>query len=211
MLPDAPQVMKVPHLRNLYARVAASDDLAQKRSHQLRGFGFSHDGSSTSLLRFLRGRAFDFPKGDPQRLDVVAFLMAFDSGLAPAVGQQVTLAPGPAQGLALARVALLSEQASRSTDPACELIVKGTDNGEPRGWLRLASGGFRSDRSGEPIYPLKRLIDIAMGSATVPASPLTFTCVPPGAGVRMGLDRDEDGIFDRDEMDAGRNPANPAG
>ncbi len=211
MLPAALQAMKTPHLRSLYARVATPDAVSRKVGPQLRGFGFSHDGNSVSLLRFFSGRAFDFPKGDPQRLDVIAFLMAFDSDLAPAVGQQVTLAPGPAQRLALARVALLAEQAGSGTEPACELIVKGTYNGESRGWLRLASGGFRSDRNSEPVYPLKRLIEIATGSATVPASPLTFTCVPPGSGTRMGLDRDEDGIFDRDEVDAGRSPTNPAG
>ena len=28
---------------------------------------------------------------------------------------------------------------------------------------------------------------------------LTFTCVPPGSGFRIGIDRDEDGIYDADE------------
>ena len=28
---------------------------------------------------------------------------------------------------------------------------------------------------------------------------ITFTCVPPGSGVRIGIDRDEDGILDADE------------
>ena len=28
---------------------------------------------------------------------------------------------------------------------------------------------------------------------------LTFTCVPPGSGFRIGIDRDEDGIYDTDE------------
>jgi len=33
--------------------------------------------------------------------------------------------------------------------------------------------------------------------------------VPVGSGDRMGIDRDEDGYFDRDELDAGSNPADP--
>jgi hypothetical protein len=28
---------------------------------------------------------------------------------------------------------------------------------------------------------------------------VTLTCVPPGSGVRIGIDRDEDGILDGDE------------
>src|SRR6185436_3752886 len=36
---------------------------------------------------------------------------------------------------------------------------------------------------------------------------LTYTCVPPGSGVRSGIDRDEDGALDRDEIDAATDPA----
>jgi hypothetical protein len=33
--------------------------------------------------------------------------------------------------------------------------------------------------------------------------------VPPGSGTRIGVDRDGDGFFDRTELDAGSNPADP--
>ncbi len=39
---------------------------------------------------------------------------------------------------------------------------------------------------------------------------VTFTLVPAGSESRIGVDRDEDGFFDRDELDAGSNPADPA-
>jgi hypothetical protein len=38
---------------------------------------------------------------------------------------------------------------------------------------------------------------------------LTYTCVPPGEGNRLALDRDGDTLFDRDEIDAGTDPADP--
>ena len=38
---------------------------------------------------------------------------------------------------------------------------------------------------------------------------LTYTAVPPGGSLRAGVDRDEDGYFDRDEIDAGSDPADP--
>jgi len=34
--------------------------------------------------------------------------------------------------------------------------------------------------------------------------------VPPGSGIRIGIDRDLDGFYDRDELDAGSDPADPA-
>ena len=33
--------------------------------------------------------------------------------------------------------------------------------------------------------------------------------MPPGSGMRAGIDRDEDGFLDRDELDAGSDPADP--
>ena len=38
---------------------------------------------------------------------------------------------------------------------------------------------------------------------------MTFTCVPPGSGLRIGIDRDDDGIFDRDELDRCGDPNDP--
>jgi hypothetical protein len=46
--------------------------------------------------------------------------------------------------------------------------------------------------------------------AQTPGQELTFTCVPPGSGLRMGIDRDEDGVYDGDEIAAGSDPADPA-
>jgi hypothetical protein len=45
--------------------------------------------------------------------------------------------------------------------------------------------------------------------AQVPGQATTFTCMPPGSGVRVALDRDEDGQFNRDEFIAGTDAANP--
>jgi hypothetical protein len=38
---------------------------------------------------------------------------------------------------------------------------------------------------------------------------VTFTCVPPGSGERIGVDRDGDGAWDGDERDAHTDPADP--
>jgi len=45
--------------------------------------------------------------------------------------------------------------------------------------------------------------------ALTPGQELTYTCVPPGSGDRAGIDRDEDGVFDLDEVAASTDPGNP--
>src|SRR5206468_212332 len=67
------------------------------------------------------------------------------------------------------------------------------------------AGTFRSDRASEAL-----LSDAALRAVAASAGQeLTYTCVPPGSGVRVGVDRDEDGYFDRDEILAGSDPADP--
>ena len=89
----------------------------------------------------------------------------------------------------------------------CDLVVKGTVGGEQRSYLlNHVSGQFESDRAAEPA-----LSDAALRAlANTAGQELTYTCAPPGSGTRMALDRDEDGFFDTDEIDAGTDPADPA-
>src|SRR5262249_1664856 len=47
------------------------------------------------------------------------------------------------------------------------------------------------------------------GVAGMPGQEVTYTCVPPGSGERIGIDRDEDGFFDQDEVLGGSDPADP--
>lgn len=69
---------------------------------QVRGTGYIHDGSTDTLFRFFTADVFqnpgllfdednvEFNGGEPQRRDVEQAMLAFDSDLAPIVGQQVT-------------------------------------------------------------------------------------------------------------------------
>ncbi len=220
--------MKIAHLRNLYQKVGmfgmpsvsffnAGNNLFA--SNQIRGFGFLHDGSVDTVFRFLQATVFNnangvgFTGGDTQRRQVEQFLLAFDSDLAPIVGQQVTLTStnsavaGPRINLLLARAGTaFTSLVLGGTVTECDVVVKGTVSGEARGWLRQSNGTFISDRASEAA-----ISDSALRAfASVPGQELTYTCVPPGSGTRIGIDRDEDGFRDRTEIDAGTDPANPA-
>jgi hypothetical protein len=207
-----PQMFKVPHLRNMYQKVgmfgmptvpffgmAGSPDLGP----QVRGFGFLHDGSVDTLERF--HSAIVFSTSPAQEVQLEAFMMAFDSNLRPIVGQQVTLTSANAMLMPVTTRLNLLEARAAAVPSECQVVVKGTVAGEQRGWYRLAGGSYRSDRAIEPLLTSAAIRLLA----NVVGQDLTYTCAPPGSGERIGVDRDEDGFFDRDEIDGGSDPADP--
>jgi len=139
------------------------------------------------------------------------FMLAFPSDLAPVVGQQVTDSGAPVVDVTN-RITLLRQRAAASFTSQvlggvvteCDLIVKGVYGGEARGWRFVpGAGNYQSDRAAETPYTQGQLDAIAdLGDA------LTYTCAPPGSGVRMGIDEDLDGFRDRDEIDAFTSPRN---
>ena len=198
---------KIPHLRNLYTKVgmfgAIEGTLAGQPEvivgDQVRGFGFQHDASISTIdvilhhpSAFITGG--DFLHGDDKaqkRADLQNFLFTLDTGFKPAVGQQVTVQTGnrqrdPAQ---FARLELLINQARRG---AGDLIAKGIWDGAQRGALMLSSGAFETDRAADGLVSQAQLFERG--------GTLTFTLVPYGNGLRMGIDRDLDGFRDNDGL-----------
>jgi DNA-binding beta-propeller fold protein YncE len=228
---NAPQFMKVPHLRNMYQKVGMFgvpntfqlpidrpppfpptgsslppplNDVSFQ-GDQIKGFGFSHNGDRDTLFRFFGSTAFvqrpvtdPFPnpggippnaEGIGIRRSLEAFSMAFDSNLAPIVGQQVTLNHHNAAAVA-ARIELLKQRAALAE---CELVVRGVVDGREVGFLYMPETDTfaRDRRRGSPLS------DTALRELAG-ETPLTFTAVPPGTGRRIALDRDSDGKLDGD-------------
>ncbi|MCP3101699.1 hypothetical protein LZ198_22735 [Myxococcus sp. K15C18031901] len=203
------QFPKVPHMRNLYQKVGmfGAPFAAGKQPEdpflgdQIRGFGFNSDGSIPTLLTFIHGFDFDpifnpvgiplTPEGHQAKLDMEQFMLAFDSNLAPIVGQQVTLTASNASAVGT-RIDLLIARANAGE---CDMVAKGRLGGYDVGFLYVGNGRFVSDRSGVPPIPTATL----RGATLSANGQLTFTCVPLGSGQRIGLDRDLDGVLDGDE------------
>ena len=64
---------------------------------QVTGFGLLHDGTFDTVVSFLRLDVFLFPGRTEAEKDITrrlleSYIMAFDTGMAPAVGRQVTIA-----------------------------------------------------------------------------------------------------------------------
>jgi hypothetical protein len=189
--------MKIPHLRNLYQKVGMFRGDGAAAGPQVRGFGFTHDGGADTVFHFLGGRPFTLAESERRQLE--AFLLAYDSNLAPVVGQQVT-GLGPE---ATARADLLRARAAAGD---CDLIATAVLDGAARSWVQGAGGLLVGDRAGDAP------VDHATLRARVAGqdAPPTYTCVPPGSGVRAAIDRDRDGFLDGDEREAGADPADAA-
>ncbi len=196
------QDIKVPQLRNMYKKTGFAD---VPGAINTRGFGFTHDGGIDSLFDFLLAPVFTFASGaagNNQRRDVESFLHAFDTGMAPAVGYQITF-DGVNNGNATlrARVDTLRTQTAANAD----VIAKGRVDGQPRGWLYVGLDQWQPDKAGDSHLTTSELIALAALGSEV-----TISGVPFGSGNRMGIDRDRDTYPDGDELDAGSDPGNPA-
>jgi DNA-binding beta-propeller fold protein YncE len=219
-----PQLFKVPHLRNLYQKIGMFGNPASGgalggnhdfKGDQVRGFGFLHDGAIDTVFRFHNGPTFSVlftgegnggfpegPEGEVLRRQVEAFILAFPTNLAPIVGQQITLtaSSSPAVG---SRVDLLLQRADAGE---CDLVAKTELLDEELGFIYIGTGLFKTDRR-----TLPPITDAGLRLlATHADHPVTYTCVPPGSGQRIGVDRDGDGFWDGDERDAHSDPADPS-
>lgn len=199
---DEPQSIKIPQLRNLYQKTGFS--IASLTN--TRGFGFGHDGADATLIDFFHRRVFEFAAGaagEQQRRDIEAFMFSFSTDVHPAIGQQVTLdATNKNDSATLARVNQLLAIAATNQVGA---VVKGRIGGLQRGAYYLGNGRFQTDRASEQLTSQQLVAGIGAGSEG------TLTIVPYESRIRIGIDRDGDGRYDRDELDQGRDPANPNG
>ncbi|HKX28250.1 MAG TPA: hypothetical protein VJ302_11180 [Blastocatellia bacterium] len=193
------QIVKIPHLRNVYTKIgmfgnpklnsSEAPDSGQT-DNQIRGFGFVHDGSIDTVFRFLTGNAFmptpdlGFPVENPDgtRRDVEQFIFAFDSDLAPIVGQQVTLScanaasAGPRLDLFIQRAETpFVSKALGGSVKECRLAAQVSIGGRLKAlFYNPGSKKFVSDDG--TIH----LSDGALRAlAAIPGREVTYTCLPP--------------------------------
>jgi DNA-binding beta-propeller fold protein YncE len=202
--------MKIPHLRNVYQKVgkfggevAALQGGGGFLGDQVRGFGLSHDADVPGPVEFASG--FVFAGIDPADLpgtSVGEFLLALDTGMAPAVGQQVTIGASPPDE----RLERLDVLVTRDVANDCDLTFAGSVGGEPRVGSVLPRGRVVLDDSEDAALDPKDLLAIAAAAG----GEQTYTCRPPGTGTVSTIDRDSDGVFNRDEVREGTDPFDAA-
>lgn len=201
--------IKVPQTRNVFEK----DGFNTTQLANTAGFGFLHDGSVDSIERFVSEPVFNL-NSTQEVADMVAFMLAFSGSELPAgsttspleppggtsldthaaVGKQTTLRsfanPDPNQ------LSLITTFISLANTNKVGLIVKGRSGGVPRGWAYVGSNNFQSDHLGQTITAANLQALAAAGSE------LTYTIVPKGSELRLGIDADANGVFDFDEAPA---------
>lgn len=190
----------------------------QHTGDQIRGFGFTHDGSADTIFRFHNvigflprppGTVTPLDPGNGFHLDITPeamitrrqleqFVLVFDSNFFPIMGQQVTLTADNAATVG-PRIDLMI---ARSNLGECDLIAS---RNNAKGFLYLGDGTFKTNESDKAPWSDSKLRSKAKNDNTV-----TYTCAPPGSGIRIALDRDEDGALNGDELKAGSDPADAA-
>ncbi|MDF1763102.1 MAG: hypothetical protein P1U57_06800 [Oleibacter sp.] len=205
---ETTQDMKVAHLRNVYTRVGMyglklreRTSTAKQLGPQVTGFGISHDGAIDTLENFLSLNVFHVDT--PDIPEVMDFVTQMPTGLAPIVGQQVTLNLLSQKDVGLVEImmqqALLHTQSGGPRKQQCDLIANGVMGGELKSWMFNSRGEFVDANGDASSFSRLRF------SSFIPGNSITFTCAAPGSGQRLAFDRDEDGIFDfADEETSGR-------
>jgi hypothetical protein len=159
---------------------------------QIRGFGFTGDGSTDTIFRFLTAAVFaptsnsGFPQTNPDatRQAVEQYLLAFDTDLAPIVGQQVTLtstnsaSAGPRIDLLIQRAgAPFTSKTLNGATTECDLVVQVVQNGRIMSYLYdPAAKNFLPNNVPDPVI---------RALATTPGQEVTYTAATPGSGPRL--------------------------
>jgi hypothetical protein len=124
--------------------------------------------------------------------NLAAFVQCFDTGTAPAVGYTRTVASTNVTSTSISNDwSLLESQAAAGN---IDLIVKGTLDGRLHGLIyQPGSANYRPDTTNLTTFTKAQLITKIQNGDR-----LSVMGVPPGSGIRMGIDRDEDGLLDGD-------------
>jgi DNA-binding beta-propeller fold protein YncE len=184
------QDFKVPQLRNIYQKLNFSN---VSGTNSVGGFGLTHDGTDPTLQTFLSRPVFSkINNNTTVKNNIAAFVQCFDTGTAPAVGYSRTVVATNVTSLSISNDWNLLESQAGSNN--VDLVVVGKISGARHGFVfQPAQQTYSPDSTNMNAFARAQLTArVAAGDQ------LTIMGVPPGTGIRMGIDRDEDGVLNAD-------------
>lgn len=199
------QIFKIPHLRNIYTKIGMFGfpdsrffDVNESGNlgDQVRGFGLTNDGVVDTVDRFLSAIVFrnnllgpgvGIPDAQTRR-NLEQYVLAFDTDLAPIVGQQITLTntngavANPRVDLLIARArAPFNSKVLGSAVTECDVVAKVAFGGRVHGYLYEVASGTWDPDDGSPNIADSTL----RAMAATAGHEVTYTAVPPGSGRRI--------------------------
>jgi len=180
--------LKIPHLRNMVDKPGLFFGTQANAYDVKAGIGFTHDGAVPNMLTFLSISVFNLTATDA--LDLTGLMFNFPTELKPAVGRHLTCPQGapPQTGCDEALLATLTTLGDlTNANRHCELTANALSGGRIKSY-RLSGGTWLSDVAADPPITTAALRTAAEG-------PISFLCATVGSGVRLGGDRDEDGVL----------------
>jgi YVTN family beta-propeller protein len=199
------QIFKIPHLRNIYTKIGMFGfpdsrffDVNESGNlgDQVRGFGLTNDGVVDTVDRFLSAIVFrnnllgpgvGIPDAQTRR-NLEQYVLAFDTDLAPIVGQQITLTNtngtvvNPRIDLLIARAgAPFNSKVLGGAVTECDLVAKVAFGGRVHGYFYEVASGTWDPDDGSPNIADSTLRAMAATSG----QEVTYTAVPPGSGRRI--------------------------
>ena len=194
------QPLKDSPLRTTYQRHHLNPEPGAR---SLSGFGLGSDGS---LHELPIGHAYDLHILDDinrplavrerEKRDLSAFILALDSGTAPAIGHSITFQPHETSiAEKLNRLAILESQASLGSFTEVAVVAHGLFRGKSRSFHYLPDlAVYRPDRQEDQ--------DISANALLTPLAPgdvITFTGVPVSEASALSTDRNRNSIPDQSE------------
>ena len=189
---EQPQSFKTPQLRNIYQKLLFNN---APGAQTIDGFGLLHDGSDAGMFEFLSDPVFEsFSTNTGIQTQLNAYEQCFDTGFAPAVGYTLTVtAVNVNDSGVTSDWATLESQASAGN---IDLIVTGTIDKQVHGLLYdPITENYLTDTTGLGPFTHAQLVNFIVTDGDT-LSPMG---VPQGSGVRMGIDRDANGVLNGDQ------------
>lgn len=205
------RVFEVAHLRELTdkeqdefdIKIANSNGMLVNSPRARNGFGFLHSGLNSTMFRFVDR----FSITDQQTSDITAFVLQFDEGISPGAHLSYHMDASNASGVAADIQSILLPQVAQDWVDVVVFGVPLFGIGQPmttRWQYDSTTGLFDPEYSSGASIPLSNFVSQAQLGAS-----FTFLGLAPGNGRRFGIDHDDDGALNGDEMIALTDPWNP--
>jgi len=195
--------LEVPHLRQLQHRGLERVALTPTAIVNESGFGASHNGRFANVFDFV-DMVFPTDLNPQERIDVFRFMEQFDQGIAPAAHRAYryhSASPGVVT-MKITRELLQGAHKGWNDVVAFGRYDDGSGLRSMRWWYDRVARLFRPEDS--TIPPLTWSQFQAQTSAG--KGDHVLVGLPPGNGWRFGIDHDDDGSLNADEIAGGTDP-----